>query len=208
MLAIRNLRHAYGDRAVLSIGDWSVAQGEASLVLGPSGSGKSTLLAIVAGLLTPREGRIEVAGTEVTALAPRERDRFRARNVGIVLQRLHLIGVLGVRDNLRIARRLAGLAEDAALVDGTLDALGIGHLASRNAASLSVGEAQRVAIARALVNRPKVILADEPTAALDDDNCARAVTLLMGQAAACGATLLIATHDRRVADRFTRRLEL
>ena len=208
MLAIRNLRHAYGDRAVLSIDDWSVAQGEASLVLGPSGSGKSTLLAIVAGLLTPSNGRVEVAGTEVTALAPRERDRFRALNVGIVLQRLHLIGVIGVRDNLRTARRLAGLGEDAALIDGTLAALGAGHLASRRAASLSVGEAQRVAIARALVNRPKVILADEPTAALDDDNCERAVSLLVGQAAACGATLLVATHDRRVADHFTRRLEL
>ena len=116
--------------------------------------------------------------------------------------------MIGVRDNLRTARRLAGLGEDAALIDGTLAALGAGHLASRRAASLSVGEAQRVAIARALVNRPKVILADEPTAALDDDNCERAVSLLVGQAAACGATLLVATHDRRVADHFTRRLEL
>jgi putative ABC transport system ATP-binding protein len=208
VLAIRNLRHAYGDRAVLTVTDWSVAQGEASLVLGPSGSGKSTLLAILAGLLTPSEGRVEVAGAEVTALGPRERDRFRARNVGIVLQRLHLIGVLGVRDNLATARRLAGLPEDTALIDATLGTLGIGHLAARKAASLSVGEAQRVAIARAVVNRPRVILADEPTAALDDANCAKAVTLLMEHAAACGATLVVATHDRRIADRFARRLEL
>ena len=208
MLAIRNLRHAYGDRSVLALEDWSVAQGEACLVLGPSGSGKSTLLAILSGLLAPLEGRVEVAGTEVTALKPRERDRFRARNVGLVLQRLHLIGVLGVRENLATARRLAGLPEDAGLIDATLVALGIGHLASRNASTLSVGEAQRVAIARAVVNRPRVILADEPTAALDDANCEKAIGLLMEHAAACGATLVVATHDRRIADHFTRRLEL
>jgi len=208
VLAIRNLRHAYGDRSVLALEDWSVAQGEACLVLGPSGSGKSTLLAILSGLLAPLEGRVEVAGTEVTALKPRERDRFRARNVGLVLQRLHLIGVLGVRENLATARRLAGLPEDAGLIDATLVALGIGHLASRNASTLSVGEAQRVAIARAVVNRPRVILADEPTAALDDANCEKAIGLLMEHAAACGATLVVATHDRRIADHFTRRLEL
>jgi ABC-type lipoprotein export system ATPase subunit len=208
VLAIRNLRHAYGDRSVLTLDDWSLAQGEACLVLGPSGSGKSTLLAIVSGLLSPLEGRVEVAGTEVTALEPRERDRFRARNVGLVLQRLHLIGVLGVGENLATARRLARLPEDRELIDSTLATLGISHLASRNAASLSVGEAQRVAIARAVVNRPRVILADEPTAALDDANCEKAIGLLREHAAACGATLVVATHDRRIADHFERRLEL
>jgi ABC-type lipoprotein export system ATPase subunit len=208
VLAIRNLRHAYGDRAVLAITDWRVAQGEASLILGPSGSGKSTLLAILSGLLAPSEGRVEVAGTEVTALGPRERDRFRACNVGIVLQRLHLIGVLGVRENVAIARRLAGLPEDASLLEATLGTLGIAHLATRKAASLSVGEAQRVAIARAIINRPRVLLADEPTAALDDANSEKALGLLVEHAAACGATLVVATHDRRIADRFARRLEL
>ena len=208
MLSVRGLKHAYDGRAVLAIDDWTVAQGEASLVLGASGSGKSTLLGILAGLLAPREGEVTVAGARVSGLAPRERDRFRARNVGIVLQKLHLINVLSVRDNLRIARRLAGLPDDAAHVDGTLDALGIGALAARRAASLSVGEAQRVAIARAVVNRPRVILADEPTAALDDANCEKALGLLLEQAAACEATLVVATHDRRVADRFPKRLTL
>ena len=208
MLAIRNLRHAYGERRVLAIDAWDVPQGEASLVVGPSGSGKSTLLAILAGLLGPTEGRVEVAGTDLAALSPAARDRFRARHVGFVLQRLHLIGVLDVQDNLRLARRVAGLDEDPARIQGALDALGIAPLARRRAASLSVGEAQRVAIARAVVNGPRVILADEPTAALDDDNCERAVALLAEQAAACQATLVIATHDRRIATRFERRLAL
>jgi len=208
LLAIRGLRHAYSGRSVLAIDDWSVAQGEASLVLGPSGSGKSTLLAIVAGLLRPTEGRVDVAGSEVSKMAAAERDRFRARHVGIVLQKLHLIGVLSVAENLRLARRLAGLADDPAHIRRTLEALGLGALASRRAASLSVGEAQRVAIARAVVNRPKVILADEPTAALDDANCEKALSLLLEQAAACEASLVVATHDRRIAERFARRLEL
>ena len=183
-------------------------QGEASLVLGPSGSGKSTLLGILSGLLSPSQGEVTVADARVSALAARERDAFRARNVGIVLQKLHLIHVLSVRDNLGIARRLAGLPEDAAHIDRTLEMLGIAGLAQRRASSLSVGEAQRVAIARAVVNRPRVILADEPTAALDDANCEKALALLREQAAACEATLVVATHDRRVAERFERRLEL
>src|SRR6185369_10700502 len=106
-----------------------------------------------------------------------ERDRFRARHVGLVLQSLHLIGVLSVRDNLGLARRLAGLPEDPALIERALRALGIEALAGRKASRLSIGEAQRVAIARAVMNRPPLILADEPTAALDDANCERALAL-------------------------------
>jgi len=208
LLSVRGLRHAYDGRSVLAIDEWSVPQGEASLVLGASGSGKSTLLSILAGLLKPSAGEVTVADSALSSLGPRERDAFRARNVGIVLQKLHLIGVLPVRENLRIARRLAGLDDGAAKVQDALDALGIGALAGRKAASLSVGEAQRVAIARAVVNRPRVILADEPTAALDDANCEKALSLLFAQAAACEATLIVATHDRRIAARFPRKLEL
>jgi putative ABC transport system ATP-binding protein len=208
VIAVRDLRHAYAGPSVLSIDEWSVPQGEASLVLGASGSGKSTLLAILSGLLKPQAGKIRVAGHDVEALGARERDAFRACNVGIVLQKLHLIGVLTVRENLKLARRLAGFPDDVAPIDASLAALGIAGLASRKAASLSVGEAQRVAIARAVVNGPRVILADEPTAALDDASCEKALALLLERAASCGATLVVATHDRRIAGYFTRRLEL
>jgi len=208
LLAIRGLRHDYAGRTVLAIDAWDVPQGEACVVLGPSGSGKSTLLALIAGLLTPTAGTVTVAGREIAALAPAERDPFRARHVGLVLQTLHLIGVLSVDENLRVARELAGLPADVGTLDATLAALGIGALAGRRAAGLSVGEAQRVAIARALVNRPRLILADEPTAALDDESCEKAVRLLRDQAAACGATLVVATHDQRVKPHFARALAL
>jgi putative ABC transport system ATP-binding protein len=208
MLEVRNLRHEYGGRTVLSIPAWDVPRGEASLVIGPSGSGKSTLLGTIAGLVTPTSGSVKVAGEEVTHLSAVKRDAFRARHIGLVLQTLHLISVLDVLGNLRLARRLAGLGADEAWLDACLASLGIAQLAKRKAAHLSVGEAQRVAIARAVVSKPALILADEPTSALDDANCERALGLLLDRAAACGATLVIATHDQRIRDRFAHRLEL
>jgi putative ABC transport system ATP-binding protein len=208
MVEIRGLRHEYAGRAVLAVPAWEVAPGESSLVLGPSGSGKTTLLNVIAGLATPTAGSVRVAGEEITRLAPAARDAFRARKVGLVLQTLHLIGVVSVRENLRLAQRLAGNPADDARIDEVLASLGIAGLGGARASDISVGEAQRVAIARAVVNRPALILADEPTSALDDANCDRALALLLDQAAACGATLLVATHDNRIRGRFERRLEL
>ena len=208
MLQIRDLRHEYAGRTVLTVAQWSVPKGEASLIIGPSGSGKSTLLGIIAGLVTATHGKVTVGAQEVTGLGGLERDAFRARHIGLVLQTLHLIGVVSVRDNLRIAQRLAGLARDDGAIEASLASLGIESLANRKARDLSVGEAQRVAIARAVVNRPALVLADEPTSALDDASCEKALALLSGQAAACGATLVIATHDQRIRERFARRLEL
>jgi putative ABC transport system ATP-binding protein len=208
MLEIRNLRHQYAGRTVLSVPEWSVPKGEASLIIGPSGSGKSTLIAIIAGLLAPTAGTVRIGQTEITRLDGVERDAFRARHVGLAPQTLHLIGVISVRDNLRLARSLASLPADDAAIDAGLACLGIAALAGHKARDLSVGEAQRVAIARAVVNRPELILADEPTSALDDANCAKALALLREQAAQCGATLVIATHDQRIRDYFPRRLEL
>ena len=207
-LEVRGLRQVYAGRTVLSVPEWDVAAGQASLVLGPSGSGKSTLLSIIAGLASPTAGSVKVAGNEITALPPARRDALRARTIGLVLQTLHLIGVLSVRENLRLARRLAGLAPDDAHVEALMQSLGIAPLAHSRARELSVGEAQRVAIARAMVNRPALLLADEPTSALDDANCEKAIALLQAQAAAGGATLVVATHDQRIRARFTHRLEL
>jgi putative ABC transport system ATP-binding protein len=208
MLEIRNLRHDYAGRTVLSVNAWDVARGEASLVLGPSGSGKSTLLNVIAGLATPTAGTVRVDGEDVTRLSPAGRDAYRARKVGLVLQTLHLIGVVSVRENLRLAQRLAGGNVDDGRIDEVLASLDIAALAASGARDLSVGEAQRVAIARAVVNRPALILADEPTSALDDANCERALALLLEQAERCGATLVVATHDNRIRGRFSRRLEL
>ena len=208
MIAVRGLAHRYGAVEALRLAEWKVAQGERWLVLGASGSGKSTLLHALAGLIQPTEGEIEVAGENVRRLDGGRLDRWRGTTVGIVLQALHLVKHLSVRDNLRLAQYLARVPQDDARINDTLTALGVAAKAGRRPTELSHGEQQRVAIARAVVNRPKLILADEPTANLDDAAAARVVDLLSEQAARHGATLVVATHDARVKGKFRERLEL
>jgi putative ABC transport system ATP-binding protein len=207
-LMVAGLAQSYGARTVLELRKWTVQAGQHSIVLGPSGCGKTTLLHLIAGLLRPSRGRIRVAGQDLSALAPAELDEFRGRNIGIVLQRLHLIQALSVRDNLRLAQSLAGLPVRAEGIERLLFDLGLAALATARPDRLSQGEAQRVAIARAVINRPALILADEPTSALDDHNAKIVLRLLRTQAEASGATLVIATHDGRLKPHFSHRLEL
>jgi putative ABC transport system ATP-binding protein len=208
MIAVRGLAHRYGAVEALRLPDWKVAQGERWLVLGPSGCGKTTLLHVLAGLVTPSEGDVEVSGESLRKLHGARLDRWRATTVGIVLQALHLVKHLSVRDNLRLAQYLGHVAQDDKRVDDALSALGVADKAARRPTELSQGEQQRVAIARAVVNRPKVLLADEPTANLDDAAATKVVDLLSEQAARHGATLVVATHDARVKGKFRERLEL
>jgi putative ABC transport system ATP-binding protein len=208
VLSLRGLRQQYANRVVLDVPAWDVEQGAHALVLGPSGSGKSTLINAIAGLVTPTAGEVRFGGTIVTALSPGARDAFRARNIGLVMQTLHLIGVLDVAGNLALARTLAGLPRDDERIEQVLASLGVAGLKRQKASRLSLGEQQRVAVARAVVNRPKLILADEPTSALDDANCEATLALLFAQAEECGATLVVATHDKRIVPRFSRSLVL
>jgi putative ABC transport system ATP-binding protein len=208
MIAVRGLAHRYGAAEALRLAEWKVAQGERWLVLGPSGCGKTTLLHVLAGLVRPSEGQVEVAGESLLKLEGARLDRWRATTVGIVLQALHLVRHLSVRDNLRLAQYLAKAPQDDARIDDTLGALGVAAKSARRPSELSQGEQQRVAIARAVVNRPKLVLADEPTANLDDAAAATVVDLLSEQAARYGATLVLATHDARVKGKFRERLEL
>ena len=208
MISVRGLAHRYGAVEALRLPEWKVAQGERWLVLGRSGCGKSTLLHVLAGLVHPTEGEVEVSGENLGRLRGARLDRWRAASVGIVLQALHLVRHLSVRDNLRLAQYLGHVAQDDARIADTLAAVGVGDKASRRPPELSQGEQQRVAIARAVVNRPKLLLADEPTANLDDAAAAKVVDLLSEQAARYGATLVVATHDARVKTKFRERLEL
>jgi len=208
MISVRGLAHRYGAAEALRLPEWQVAQGERWLVLGPSGCGKTTLLHVLAGLVRPTEGEVEVSGESLRKLEGARLDRWRATTVGIVLQALHLVKHLSVRDNLRLAQYLAHAPQDDARIADTLGALGVGEKATRRPSELSQGEQQRVAIARAVVNRPRLLLADEPTANLDDAAALKVVDLLSEQAARHGATLVVATHDARVKGKFRERLEL
>jgi putative ABC transport system ATP-binding protein len=208
MISVRGLVHRYGNSVVLQVPEWLVDAGERALVVGHSGSGKSTLLHVLAGLQRPSAGSVSVLQRDLLSMEKAEIDRWRGAGVGIVLQALHLVAHLSVRANLRLAQYLAHLAQDDRAVDDALDALGVRGKAESRPSELSQGEQQRVAIARAVVNGPKLILADEPTANLDDAAAARAVELLLGAAERRNATLVVATHDARVKRYFEKTLEL
>jgi putative ABC transport system ATP-binding protein len=201
MFAIQNLTHAYDSAAVLNVVSWQAEQGAQWLMLGPSGSGKTTLLHVLAGILRPTSGQVTVAAQDLMALSASGLDRFRGKHVGIVLQRLHLIDSLTVLNNLLLAQYMAGEKQDAARVREVLASLDLADKANAHPHELSHGQAQRVAVARAVVNRPKLLLADEPTSNLDDIRCLQVLDLLLAQAKACGATLVIATHDQRIKAR-------
>ena len=208
MLELSGIRHRYAQQAAVALDDWRAADGEQWLLHGPSGCGKTTLLHIMAGLLTPSEGKAVLAGQDLGALRGAARDRFRGRHVGIVFQRLHLIDALTVRQNLMLAQTAAGLPHDSARIHEVLEALAISEFAERRPSALSHGQAQRVALARALVNRPKLLLADEPTSNLDDANTERVLALLREQAQDQGTTLVVASHDGRIKHAFEHWLDL
>ena len=198
MIQTHDLAYRYVQGPALAFPDVDVPQGGTLLLQGRSGAGKSTWLALAAGLLTPTAGRVRVAGQDLVALRRGERDTWRGRTVGFLPQRLHLSDALSVERNLALAFFAAGVAEDRAAVRAALEALDVGELAQRRPNQLSGGQAQRVALARAILLRPRVLLADEPTASLDDQAAAAAVALLRATAQRCGATLVLATHDARV----------
>ncbi len=208
MILIEGMRFGYDRENILDIERLEVAQGQHFLFLGNSGSGKTTLLHLVAGLLRPRRGTITVAGQDITQMPSTVLDTFRGQHIGLVFQKPHLISALSVHQNLRLAQYVAGLPNDEARIHETLRDLGLERKKKAPIATLSQGEAQRITIARALLNKPKVILADEPTSSLDDDNCDRVIGLLQHQARKYYATLIISTHDQRIKDRIPERWAL
>jgi len=204
MIKTSALAFAYPGAAPMVFPDIDLGQGALVLLRGPSGSGKSTWLALVAALVPAWAGSLEVAGQNLATLSRVQADAWRARTLGFLPQKLHLSAALTVAQNLELVLWAAGLAQDRGRIDAALSALGVAALAARLPAQLSGGQAQRVALARAVLLQPKVILADEPTASLDDDAAHEALQLLHGTAQRCGATLVVATHDARVGEFFAR----
>jgi predicted ABC-type transport system involved in lysophospholipase L1 biosynthesis ATPase subunit len=187
-----------------------VRRGERVALLGKSGSGKSTLLNILAGLDRPSSGSVRVCGLDLSRMSPADLARHRLTAVGMVFQAFHLVGSRTALENVELPMVFAGRPprERRAAARQALEAVGLGHRLRHRPGELSGGEQQRVAIARALVNRPAVLLADEPTGNLDTATAAEIVAVLTAHADAHGATFVLVTHDedlaRRCADRIVR----
>ncbi|MGX5853535.1 ABC transporter ATP-binding protein [Dyadobacter jiangsuensis] len=202
MLQTSLLTKTFPNGTSLRFPDWKVGRGEQWLLLGESGSGKTTLLHMLGGLLRPASGRIVVNGADLYTLPARALDRFRGQHIGIVFQQPHLIRSMTVEENLLLAQSFAGIGRDVFRIREVLHALEMEHKRHAYPQELSQGQAQRAGIARALVNRPALLLADEPTSSLDNRNADAAIRLLSDLAASERSTLIVCTHDDRVKEAF------
>lgn len=197
MITTKDLRMRFSDGSAIRYGDLRFENGQTYALLGASGCGKSTLLNMIAGILTPAEGAIEIDGQVASAWTQKQKDAYRIRSIGHIFQDFKLLEELTVQDNINLLR-LEGV--DTSGMDALLDRLGILRLKKRRVNRLSGGEKQRVAIARALIKKPAVILADEPTGNLNYETGEAVVRQLIENAG--HGTLIAVTHDERLAPRF------
>jgi putative ABC transport system ATP-binding protein len=189
----------------------SVRRGEFVAVLGPSGCGKSTLLHIIGGLATPTSGKVTVDGVDMAHSRDGRRTRFRREKIGFVFQRFNLFNILTAADNIRLPLKISGtLREDGSeeKVREMMEMVGLSHKLESRPLQMSQGEQQRVAIARALVNRPSILLADEPTGNLDSDNSERVLRLMKRLNETLGQTIMMITHNHEAAAVADRRIKM
>jgi putative ABC transport system ATP-binding protein len=218
VIRLDGLRFAWpGQKVLLAIDDFVVAQGSTVLLQGASGSGKTTLLSLIVGVLSAQQGSVHVLGQNLSQMRPAQRDVFRGESIGVIFQLFNLLPFLSVRDNVLLpvrmfARRRLQIKDTHAQrreASRLVTALGLSDaVLDRQAHQLSVGQQQRVAAARALIGSPPLIVADEPTSALDEDTQSNFLALLIAQVRATGATLLMVSHDSRLAGQFDQVIRL
>lgn len=210
-IELANIRFHYSKRPnhrVLNIPSWSLSVSEQAFVHGPSGGGKSTLLGLLSGMLTAVEGQVAVLGERLDQLNSRQRDQFRAENIGYVFQQFNLMPYLNATDNLLLATRFSKHKNNRALKDEIKDLFSALNISEKEwslpTRDLSIGQQQRVAIARALINKPKLLIADEPTSSLDKANTDAFMKLLMPMVKDNQMTLLFVSHDLSLSSYFER----
>jgi putative ABC transport system ATP-binding protein len=205
-VTLRGVSRIYGAQRALDRLDLDLAPGEWLAIMGPSGSGKTTLLNLLGGLDRPDEGSIQVDDLELARLDESARTRYRREQVGLVFQQFHLLPYLSALENVMMAQHFHSMA-DAGEARAALERVGLGAKLDSRPGQMSGGEQQRVCIARALINQPRLILADEPTGNLDEEN-ARIVLELFAGLHAAGPTIVLVTHDPDVGALADRRVEL
>lgn len=203
MLSISKLEYNYMGMVNLVYKDFELQQNEKMVIIGGSGSGKTTLLHLLGGMMQLQKGEIQLNGTSYTGLSGHQMDQFRANHIGLVFQKPHLIGSLNVLENLMISQMFSSGRQSSAKAKELLETVGLGDKTNARISELSQGQAQRVALLRAVINEPDLILADEPTSSLDDENAHAVLDLLLEQADKNNSILLITTHDQRVKERIS-----
>ena len=213
VIELTNVRKAFampgGERvAVLDVPGFALAEGEQVALVGQSGSGKSTLLHVISGIMRPDAGRIVIDGVDLTRLSEPARDRVRADKLGLVFQQFNLLPGFTALENVLVAMSFSSGRPDRWRAADLLAAVGLSHRLDHKPAELSTGQQQRVAVARALANRPRAILADEPTASIDAAHQQQVIDLLRNTCSEQGVALLVVTHAPEVAAQFPRCIRL
>lgn len=203
MLSISKLEYNYLGSTNLVYKDIQLGQNEQLLILGGSGTGKTTFLHLIGGMMQLQQGEITLQGTEYSKLSGYEMDQFRAEHIGLIFQKPHLISSLNVLDNLMLSQMFSPGDQDKDKARALLQSVGLEGKEKAKVSELSEGQAQRVALVRSVINDPILILADEPTSSLDDENAHAVLDLLLQQAERNQSILLITTHDQRVKDRIS-----
>ena len=208
MIKVSDLTFSYSEKSELKFPDFSVDTGGHMLILGNSGVGKTTLLHLLAGILVPASGSVEIQANKMEQMSAKQRDKFRGNNIGLVFQRSHFVQSLSVKENLQLVQFLSGNRQSNHRITEVLTSLELQDYANKKTYQLSIGQQQRLSVAVSVVNQPALILADEPTSSLDDENTNRVVSLLKSQSESVGATLMIITHDHRLKSEFEKQLTL
>ena len=207
MLKTKEVEFNYDNQMFFKFQNIDLNSNENLLIIGESGVGKTTLMHLLAGLLKSNSGSIKLFDKELNQMSSYQLDSFRKNNIGIVFQRPHFVNSLTVKENLQLAQYIAN-KNDNTRIESILKNLNIFEKSNKKTNQLSQGEKQRVSIALAIVNSPKLILADEPTSSLDDNNCSKVIKLLKEQATDFGAQLIVITHDSRLKKHFKKSIEL
>ena len=207
MIKTESLKFSYDGKKYFDFPDINLDSGENLLIIGNSGIGKTTLLHLLAGILKPESGSINISGTDISKFSDTELDKFRGDNIGIVFQKPHFISSLTINENFKLAKYLSP-SKTSGDAKKILESLNIKDKYQQKPNQLSEGEKQRASIALALINSPNLILADEPTSSLDDFNCDNVIKLLKKQAKDHKAQLIVITHDARLKKHFKNNLNL
>lgn len=207
MIITKNIVFSYGETH-FNFPDIATSKGESLLITGGSGKGKTTLLHLLAGLQRPKSGEIIIEDTNIATLSEKKLDHFRGKYIGLVLQQSHFVASLNVLENVVLASWLATGKQAVDKARHLLEQLDLKDQLHKLPSQLSIGQQQRVSIARALINEPRLLLADEPTSSLDDENAFKVADMLTDLAKQYGTALVIVTHDQRLKDRFPNQISL